>query len=617
MGYTYNESLSMAKDILDEAQRTNNSNKDVQRQINDVMSDIKKEGLSVPEVVQARGNFPVLNERLRVFDNKIGNIEINVLDYGAVGDGVTDDTDAFFNALNDLKPGMTFKVPDVNKTYVLRKTSINGKRNCHFIIDGTLKWKDSSNEDAFIVIANSDNAIFTTLKTDGNRANVVNREVNGEQPNISINAGQKGIKFIEPEFYNTVFCGVVFNGGLSNIKFESPYFENVGEHPFYVSGGSNLDVEINNVTVDGFGQNEWYATRQHACSIAKIRKVSRGMNKNIKINGINYKHRESPTTLTVLNVLHVDGLDVNNVVAQEIALSIFSGDTTDSISNVKFDNANVLRPFYSVTMSGALENVEISNSTFGNEVTYIDVFDKLINCTFRDFNIAMPAFSGTMKNKNTKFIECTFKNNISSGRMALTGVKGNIFFNHCIIESNAYSTAEFIHITSINSSERLVVFNECELNTPNYEYSITQGVGINLEIKSTRIDKRMRTLSASNGFLKLDSVTVPSDFLPTPNNPKFIRAYNVTDMNGNDLLKQTKEITLAMGNKLSSWDSLNGFLINPGKYDIQIIPITNTYGLGNYWLNYDNTRFNIHSENAPSSDVKFIANIEVKNRHNK
>lgn len=66
MGYKYEESFKMAKDILNEAKKTNNMNKSVQEQINIL---IAESGTSDSEVLQARfdaeGNeYSVLKERL-------------------------------------------------------------------------------------------------------------------------------------------------------------------------------------------------------------------------------------------------------------------------------------------------------------------------------------------------------------------------------------------------------------------------------------------------------------------------------------------------------------------------------------------------------------------------
>ena len=61
LGYSYNEALAMAKKILSDAKKTNDMNKDVQKQIDDL---IINAGVSDAEVVQARNSFPLLKDRL-------------------------------------------------------------------------------------------------------------------------------------------------------------------------------------------------------------------------------------------------------------------------------------------------------------------------------------------------------------------------------------------------------------------------------------------------------------------------------------------------------------------------------------------------------------------------
>ena len=71
MGYTYDEALQMSRNILKEAQKTNNMNKDVQAQVNKFISEFESTGETNLEVVQARGEYAVLNERLKQKDKEL------------------------------------------------------------------------------------------------------------------------------------------------------------------------------------------------------------------------------------------------------------------------------------------------------------------------------------------------------------------------------------------------------------------------------------------------------------------------------------------------------------------------------------------------------------------
>lgn len=70
---------SRADDILSEAKKTNNMNKDVQKQVDDL---ILHAGESDAEVIQARGGLPLLKDRLNKVDEKLEELSINAKNYG-------------------------------------------------------------------------------------------------------------------------------------------------------------------------------------------------------------------------------------------------------------------------------------------------------------------------------------------------------------------------------------------------------------------------------------------------------------------------------------------------------------------------------------------------------
>src|SRR5699024_6759817 len=128
MGYTYDEALQKAHDVLKEAKKTNDMNKNVQQQINTL---IAESGTSDSEVLQARvdidGNtHTTLKERLdssyKSIKEKLEDIKVNVREFGALGDGVTDDSKAFQDAVDYVteKGGGTIHIP--SGVFLLKKS---------------------------------------------------------------------------------------------------------------------------------------------------------------------------------------------------------------------------------------------------------------------------------------------------------------------------------------------------------------------------------------------------------------------------------------------------------------------------------------------------------------
>ena len=93
--------LLKADAVLLNAENINNNNVNVQNQLDNI---ILESGTSDAEVIQARTDFlgdtfPLLKDRLNNKEKSLLSRGANVIDFGAVGDGVTDDTQAFKDAL--------------------------------------------------------------------------------------------------------------------------------------------------------------------------------------------------------------------------------------------------------------------------------------------------------------------------------------------------------------------------------------------------------------------------------------------------------------------------------------------------------------------------------------
>ncbi|OMF70516.1 glycosyl hydrolase family 28-related protein [Paenibacillus glucanolyticus] len=87
---------------------------------------VAQSGDDITELVDARGVYSVLRDRLDASDMQMnerikkGDLVVNVLDFGAVGDGTTDDTVAFQNAIDHcIDTGRALLIPANTKSYLI------------------------------------------------------------------------------------------------------------------------------------------------------------------------------------------------------------------------------------------------------------------------------------------------------------------------------------------------------------------------------------------------------------------------------------------------------------------------------------------------------------------
>ena len=216
MGYTYNESLKMSREILENARQTNNMNQDVQKQINNL---ILSDGESDAEVIQARGSFNILKNRLDNIDTNLAERAINIKNpppplVAAKGDGATNDYGAILGAVNHLISigGGTIYIPDghftVNNVIEINSGNIsivgNGKGS-HIQSTAT-----TSNDKIFQSVG-YDGLTFKGLRLTGQRESPTQH---GNGHGIMIGQSRRNI-ITECSFENFSGKGVFFLGFMN------------------------------------------------------------------------------------------------------------------------------------------------------------------------------------------------------------------------------------------------------------------------------------------------------------------------------------------------------------------------------------------------------------------
>ncbi len=114
-----------------------------------------------------KGNLSAANqiEKVGLRQHALNSPVINVKDYGAVGDGITDDTMSLTNAISDLADG---SVLDLAGGVYLTESQDIANLSDIIIKDGELKFKSTSSGKYILQLYNLNNVTFKKVIFDGN-----------------------------------------------------------------------------------------------------------------------------------------------------------------------------------------------------------------------------------------------------------------------------------------------------------------------------------------------------------------------------------------------------------------------------------------------------------------
>ena len=301
MGYTYDEALYQAKTILNEAKKTNNMNKDVQAQVNNIISEFNDEGTTNAEVVQARGGHTVLNERLNLDENKFNrDFKNRSLDKQPITNLNTSNTKAALNTFIDddgaaqvltkLKPlsekhGVPFTIALIG-SFIENGTGVTPEQAIELQED--LGWEIASHQYNHIRLdeTNDVNILLEELKYSKEYLRSFGLRVN----NMVYPFGRqnKQIKDMTSQYYN---CGVGTNDGTNQTPV-STY--NLRRIAFPHASANNSLQWYKDVVDNAIANKEWLIWMLH-CS----QSVHDSQNQQILDDLIAYMNNKNLETVTL------------------------------------------------------------------------------------------------------------------------------------------------------------------------------------------------------------------------------------------------------------------------------------------------------------------------------
>ena len=399
-------------------QMTSNFNV-LQNQINNM---VIESGNTDAEVEQARGEYNLLNQRLNAMDETDGELASQlthiesknnryISEFGAIGDGVTDDTQALIRAFSEIESG-TNLIFKKDATYLISIISNENKIVCEKnninIIgnNATIKIKDNSgivegiiNKEltGALIIFTGDNTSIYNLIFDGNYLNNYYENEDGKyyayHSDINVSGMPTGVvasAFVKAEANNFLFqnvtikdfcgsgfyvgetsssktynnikvinCGFrkLFRAGISfhhckNIEvLNCECYHNQRHNIQFYSGNKNCVVKNCDITTNGSVIPKWYPSWTLGCAD----------NETI---GISFGH----TSYGDDN----DGLLVENNLIRTLNNGLQNGVSLRSYpTNVTIKNNTINSLWYNIAFHSGLRG---RNEITGNQSTVSDVF---------------------------------------------------------------------------------------------------------------------------------------------------------------------------------------------------------------------------------------------------
>lgn len=263
------------------------------------------------------------------------------------------------------------------------------------------------------------------ITLDGDADNVIKRGSFGSDSVLGFINGVKNVKVDDVKINNTAYSAVTFDGDTDNIEFNRLEMNNIGEHPFYISGGNNKRVVINGLDLFDFGV---YQTRQpsdpdHDCYVVKTRGDLLGDNHTVEINDLNLITSDACTQAYAVSMpSYIKVLRISRAVQRDESTKVIK--LVNSTRAASFElEAHYCKGFDAAIYgsaplpSGSSINLfgcdfgYHHNSRFNSEEKLLLNIEKAVDCKWNLSSNSSIMLSESNVEIKSEFLDCTFEMN--------------------------------------------------------------------------------------------------------------------------------------------------------------------------------------------------------------
>jgi len=378
---------------------------------------------------------------------------INVLDFGAKGDGSTDDTNSIQAALNSISTTGTVFFP--TGTYII--TTLSLPKSCSLMGAGysttTLKLKNSATANTDFITTNYQNNVkISGIFFDGNAANQTYSSDNGQNAilvrnsnNVTIsecrflNWGKDGISLYSDNvasdpienititnnfFESSRRCGVTIISG-AKITIANNHFSGLSSYTPVTNGGITYEPNANTDTlVDLVITGNTFSTMLAGCRITDALAVGPSIN-NIVISNNTFTSISGESAVVSYKMLNA-GITITSNRFKSCGNSTASANIYRNGGGVYFTDTN-----YAIIVDNSFNSC--TSSSYGT--VYSDGTNDF--CVIKNNTFSLDGKNGIQINRNSS---------LTRGDGTFKQVIGNVFYNGGQEAANTY-TAIYLNST--------------------------------------------------------------------------------------------------------------------------------------------------------------------------